>query len=165
MISVSDFIKYFKNGIWSITGQENIPCPICGGTLFVHGTCKRKLRTESDDIIILRLRVMECKECGKTHRELPEEIVPYKRHNAESICAMQEAPRDCIAEPSVRSRIIVWLAWFLRYGDDVLKSLLKQGYQLTEPVVEPLSRRLKQFVRLVANSGMWIQHRSVIRFS
>ena len=91
--------------------------------------------------------------------------MPYKRHDAESICSMQKAPQDCIAEASVRQRIIVWLAWFLRYGEDVLISLLEQGYQLTKPVGEPLSRRLIQFVRLVVNSGMWIQHRSVIRFS
>ena len=165
VISVSDFTKYFKDGIWIITGQEDVPCPICSGKLAVRGTCKRKLRQESDDTITLRLRVMECKGCGKTHRELPEGIVPYKRHDAESICGMQKAPQDCIAEPSVRNRIIVWLAWFLRYGKDVLKSLLEQGYHLTEPVVEPLSRQLVQFVRLVVNSGMWVQHRSVIRFS
>ena len=165
MVSVSDFTKYFKDGIWIITGQETIPCPFCGGTLAVRGTCKRKLRKESDDTMTLRLRVLQCKDCNKTHRELPEGIVPYKRHDAESICSMQKAPQNCIAEASVRHRIIVWLTWFLRYGVDVLKSLLEQGYHLTEPVGEPLSRRLIQFVRLVVNSGMWIQHRSVIRFS
>ena len=165
MVSVSDFTKSFKDGIWIITGQETIPCPFCGGTLAVRGTCKRKLRKESDDTMTLRLRVLQCKDCNKTHRELPEGIVPYKRHDAESICSMQKAPQNCIAEASVRHRIIVWLAWFLRYGVDVLKSLLEQGYHLTEPVGEPLSRRLIQFVRLVVNSGMWIQHRSVIRFS
>ena len=29
--------------------------------------------------------------CGKTHRELPEGLVPYKRHDLNSLCEIAEA--------------------------------------------------------------------------
>ena len=165
MIIVSEYIEYFKNGILIITGRESLPCPVCGGRLFVHGTCKRNLRTETDNVIVMRLRVLECSMCGKTHRELPKEIVPYKRHDISSICTMKEDPDHSIAEPSVRNRLVSWLAWFLCYSEDSLNALHKQGCHFTAPVNSPLHQQLTFYVRLIVNSGMWIQHRSVMCFS
>ena len=163
MISVADFVKDIKDGILVITGKEEVPCPKCGGALFMHGRCRRKLRTTVDQVLRLSLRVMECEECGITHRELPAGIVPYKRNSADAIAAMKEAPESSAAEPSVRVRVLAWLLWFLEYAEHIFESLLQQGYNLTHPVGSSLGRRLKQFVRLVVNSGNWVQHRSVIR--
>ena len=70
MISVSRFTLFRKGTELIVTGLEDIPCPNCGGNLCVHGTCKRKLKVLSGETYTLRLRVMECSMCRKTHREL-----------------------------------------------------------------------------------------------
>ena len=84
MISVAQGTEYRKGEIIIYTGAEEIPCPVCGGHLRVHGTCMHKLRRK-DDTNMYRLRVMECKSCGKTHRELPEGIALCKRMDAEQL--------------------------------------------------------------------------------
>ena len=132
--------------------------------MVVHGTCIRKLRKRNEDQTF-RLRVMECSVCGRTHRELPEEFVPYKRMDAELLCAIAEAPRCeqvLVAEASTWSCVHVWMRWFLAYAVEVMNAMLEQYTAFaTIPSDETASRRLTYYVRLVANSGNWIQHRSV----
>lgn len=153
-----------NNGLKIFCGPEEIPCPICGGVLKVHGTCRRKLRT-AEGTELYRLCVMECTVCGRTHRELPEGIVPYKRHDSERIVTIAETPQEehlQEAETSTWKRIKAWVDWFICYAQKVLAGLrilfpcLKtefSGRAFAEPLV--------YFVRLVVNSGNWIQHHSV----
>ena len=167
MISVAQGTEYRKGEIIIFTGTENIPCPVCGGHLRVHGTCTRKLRRR-DGTDVYRLRVMECKSCGKTHRELPEGIVPYKRMDAERLSDITEAAEEKDlgdAETSTWKRVKEWVLWFLEYALKVLKSLqtLLGAEFPTVSSDDCLSRRLKYFVRLVVNSGNWIQHRSAVQ--
>ena len=90
MISVTQGIAYRKREIIIFTGNETIPCPVCGGHLKVRGTCERKvIRREGTQTY--RLRVMECGNCGKTHRELPSFIMPYKRMDADILSEAAEA--------------------------------------------------------------------------
>jgi len=159
MISVMHGIEYFKDGIYIFTGMEDIPCPVCGAGLKVHGTCLRKLQTINGEKIY-RLRVMECtnEDCKKTHRELPAGIIPYKRMDAEKISKIVAAP---IAEhtketdTSTWRSIRAWVVWFLEYTSNLLDEL-KTGYSQSE---KSLSDRLVFCVRTVANSQKWIQHR------
>lgn len=164
MISVAHGRRVNKGNIITFTGTETVPCPACGGELFVHGTCIRKLRKRYEDQTF-QLRVMECSACGKTHRELPEEFVPYKRMDAELLCVIAEAPRSeqiNVAEASTWSRVHVWVKWFLAYAGNILKAMLERYASFaTIPSGETASRRLVYSVRLVVNSGNWIQHRSV----
>ena len=135
--------------------------------MHVHGTCTRKLRRR-DDIDVYRLRVMECKTCGKTHRELPERIVPYQRMDTELLSSISEVTKEDElgdVEVSTWKRVQEWVLWFLKYALDVLNSfqtLLEKVFP-TISSDECLSRRLAYFVRLVANSGNWIQHRSAMK--
>jgi hypothetical protein len=162
MISVSQYNLICKDGIWIVTGTEAIPCPICGGDLYVRGTCRRFLRRPDESKDMYRLRVLCCKTCGRSHRELIDEIVPYKRHSVDAICTMQEKPDECLPEPSVRLRVIAWLCWFLRYAAQIKESLRLTGVNMTEPPGDLLRRRLMHYVRLVVNSGNWVQHRLVM---
>ena len=135
--------------------------------MHVHGTCTRKLRRR-EDIDVYRLRVMECKTCGKTHRELPEGIAPYQRMDAELLSSISEVTKEDElgdVEVSTWKRVQEWVLWFLKYALDVLNSfqtLLEKVFP-TISSDECLSRRLAYFVRLVANSGNWIQHRSAMK--
>ena len=164
---VAQGTEYRKSDIIIFTGTEEIPCPTCGGRLRVHGTCRRKVQRK-DGQEIYRLRVMECRACGKTHRELPEGIVPYKRMDAELLGVIAEDPGVGELEaPSISTwdRVKTWIIWFLAYAKHVL-----EGQQIslgktfaTIPPGHSFGRRLAYYVRLVANSGQWIQHRSVMR--
>ena len=69
---------------------------------------------------------MECKKCGKTHRELPEGIVPYKRMEAERLSGISEASSEKElgdVESTTWKRVQDWVLWFLQYALDVLRSL------------------------------------------
>lgn len=117
---------------------------------------------------VYRLRVMECKECGKTHRELPEWIVPYKRMDVELLSVISEVAEErCLGETEAGTwrRVKAWVAWFLAYALNVLKSVqvtLGRGFP-TIPSGDSLHRKLAYFVRLVVNSGQWAQHRSDVK--
>lgn len=179
MITVSRFTCIRKEEIFIITGMEDQPSPCCRKKLSVHGTCKRGLKTDSG-CARMRLRVMEC-ECGKTHREIPDGIIPYERYSAEMLCAIlagdstddrpdstEEKSIDDILFPtkakfacdarmcdkSVRQRIVEWITWFLAYAESIeeLRSSLKSTYN-------SLSSKLRHYVSVVVNSGRWIQHR------
>ena len=162
MVIVTRFLQYCKGKICYITGMEGVPCPVCGGRLFVHGTCRRGMKDETEQVRELRLRVLECENCGRTHREIPDMLVPYKRYSAQAICAMKETPEACVAEPNVRQRILLWLTWLFCYARHIAEGLTLVGLKAAEPSGDSLIARLKHFVRLVVNSGFWPQHRSVM---
>ena len=111
---------------------------------------------------------MECKSCGKTHRELPEGIVPYKRMDAELLGSIAEDNgKDDLDMPSISTweRVKRWVNWFLAYARQILegqKALLRRDVP-TVSSGDSIRRQLVYYVRLVANSGSWIQHRSVMR--
>jgi hypothetical protein len=60
-------------------------CPVYGEILFVIGVRKRKLINAEIDKQTLVIRRLRCKECRVIHHELPDIVVPYKRHCAETI--------------------------------------------------------------------------------
>ena len=163
MISVARFEKARNGEITRIYGQEEVVCPVCGGALKVHGTCIRKVR-QGDHTHQYHLRVMECRCCGKTHRELPEGIIPYKRHGLNSLCEIAEATEtQHTCETSTWLRIRFWLAWFLWSAQNIMEGLIAAGQiPVTFHPGHSLRRRTASFVRLAANSGNWEQHRSAM---
>lgn len=69
--------------------HEVISCPDCQHRLYAHGQCKRKVCRDkfgekNKEPEIHHLLVMECRECHRTHRILPEDIIPNKRYDAET---------------------------------------------------------------------------------
>lgn len=155
--------RYRKHGIVIFTGSENICCPVCGGSLKVRGTCRRRLITK-DGTETYRLRVLECRNCGRSHRELPSEIVPYKRHSAgmmESIATSGPGKHEEITDYSTWRRITLWVIWFFQYAQNIVEGLKAIAtYSQTEFPGNLSCPSLKYFVRIVVNSGNWIQHRT-----
>lgn len=90
MISITEYTSLCKGNFIIITGPSESFCPICGGELNVRGTCIRKVRKEGTTQS-LRLRVMKCRNCQKTHREIPDDIIPYKRTGLTNFCEIAEA--------------------------------------------------------------------------
>lgn len=76
--------------------RENISyCPKCGGHLRFFDRVRRIVRTKArmtEWIVIRRLR---CTICGSLHRELPEELFPYKQYESEVIIGVLEGLVTC----------------------------------------------------------------------
>lgn len=163
MISVAQYEVTRNNGRIKVVGKESLCCPVCGGKLSVHGTCVRKVQC-TNGVEILQLRVMQCRSCGKTHRELPEFVVPYKRNSLNLLCEIAEATEDSYpCETSTWLRVKTWVAWFLWYARNVWRGLcISDPAFAAMEVVGCMRRQLACFVRLVVNSGNWVQHRSAV---
>ena len=113
----------------------------------------------------LGLRVMECRNCHHTYRELPCGIVPYKRYCAGSIADCREnCCPDSVDEFSAFLRLKEWLTWFLEYAEKVMTGLTEVfGIVFEIPGNLPAAEWLMYLIRFVANSGFWAQHRSALR--
>ncbi len=189
MISVSRFTCLCKDDAGKklviITGLEDVPCPNCGGTLFVHGTCRRWLKLISRRVL-LRLRVFQCRNCHKTHRELPDDIIPCKRYSASALSTachaidIADAVDDTdfgespvlqspgvpaedvrVCDPVIRKRIKDWLFCFFAYARIILHTTQRRENTKESSPLCLLYFRLKQYTHALVNQGKWVQHCSV----
>ena len=131
-------------------------CPVCGGGLVVIGSRKRRL-IESDEVThTLIIRRLRCKACRATHSELPDIVIPYKRHCAatiEKIISGDSAETVC--EESTIRRIRSWWSSCRLYFESVMASLrAKFG------LIFPSNPAPREIVRAVVNAHLWIHTRS-----
>lgn len=64
---------------------NTLTCPDCGGKLKYYDSVKRIVRIKGGKVRRIKIRRLICTNCGKSHRELPERILPYKQYEAEII--------------------------------------------------------------------------------
>ena len=147
MRRASDFI---------IKSEELSVCPICGGRFCVIGTRERKIIETDGSVTILIIRRFCCCKCGKIHHELPDVLVPYKRHCAESIEKIIGGKGDEVScESSTIRKIKTWWERMLPYLIGVLNSLnAKYGMAFTGTSAP------KEIVRAVVNANLWVHTRS-----
>ena len=97
--------------------NEKLPCPCCGGKLLSRDSRLRKLIHTDGSTMILRIRRLLCKSCGKLHAELPDIIQPFKHYTSEIIQQVLDGRSgECRAENSTIRR---WIREFT----DALESL------------------------------------------
>lgn len=163
MIIITDYTSLCKGDLIIVTGPSDSCCPICGGTLNVRSTCVRKVRKEGT-AQRLRLRVMKCRICQKTHREIPDDVIPYKRTSLTDFCEIAaEGIDEYPCDTSTWQRMKAWLSWFLAFARSVERSLVYSGLLLaTKAAGDSLRAETAYFVRLVVNSGNWIHNRSAM---
>jgi len=65
-------------------------CPRCSGRLLYLDRVKRIQRTKRRETWYVYIRRLKCESCGSSHRELPDEIFPYKQYEAEVIRGVVE---------------------------------------------------------------------------
>lgn len=73
-----------------MVSMDNTVCPKCGGQLKYFDTVKRIVRTKARQTEWINIHRLRCMSCGTLHRELPEELFPYKQYEAEVICGVLE---------------------------------------------------------------------------
>jgi len=157
MISINNYQLVKSNdGYFYVRSYEIIACPICGSIIVIIGTRKRNIIDGDGEKQTLVIRRLRCKECRVIHHELPDIIVPYKRHCSETI---EKIVTDNIAgvncENSTIRRIRAWWAACLLYFKSVLSSL-REKYG-TEFSRNPAP---KEIVRAVTNANLWVHTRS-----
>lgn len=75
--------------------NDESTCPICGGNLKYYDKVKRIVRTKNQVVNYIQIRRFQCEKCCAVHRELPEEILPYKQYEAEIIFGVIEGLITC----------------------------------------------------------------------
>ena len=166
MVSLSRFRKKYKDDLVIIVAQEILSCPCCEGDLFVRGTCRRQAINSAGSKVQYQLRVLQCRDCRRTHRELPDPLVPYKRYDGEAIMYIENDPSN--APCNIRSvpLILGWLAWFITYANHICES---QSLILSTPLSKTSGKtRLQKFmslVRIVVNSGNWSHNRTEFSYA
>jgi hypothetical protein len=180
LYQISSLLKTPKR-IFFVRSEEQSLCPCCNGTLKVIGSRKRKYINDVGAQITLIIRRLRCCHCNRIHHELPDILVPYKRHCSESIEAVltADAPTSVTAEESTLWR---WRRWFQEVAEYFVGCLLAIDYQYKynqgKPSVEapirlsqsPLQRIrrlvgdatgwLARIVRPIVNLNFWVHTRS-----
>lgn len=65
-------------------------CPNCGGALRHYDSVSRLVRTIKGIKNRIKIRRLKCVDCNKLHRELPENLLPYKHYEADIIKGVRE---------------------------------------------------------------------------
>ena len=134
--------------------------------------------------LLLSLRRLQCtnEACGRIHHELPDCLVPYKRHasaSIESACTpgAEAADTGISAENSTLSRWKRWAETFAQYWGSCLRAIssrmdMNPGTKLEASSASPLQRLfqhlghqpgwLAEIVRTLVNAGLWVQTRSAL---
>ncbi|WAH39366.1 DUF6431 domain-containing protein [Alicyclobacillus dauci] len=139
------------------------------------GSRRRGYVQSSGELVKLIIRRLQCKDCKRIHHELPNILVPYKRHEAASIeQAVQEVNPAVAADESTLYR---WRSWFQvwavyatrclsalahRYGFPVKESSnsTQSSLQQLGQWVGHVDKWLGQIVRPITNANLWVQTRS-----
>jgi hypothetical protein len=121
------------------------------------GRRKRKVINPEGEKGTLIIRRLRCKGCGRTHSELPDIVMPYKRHCAETYEKVIGGDTgDVCCEESTTRRILAWWAACLLYFESVLASLREKYGVVLSGKSAP-----REIVRAVVNSHLWVSTRSV----
>ena len=138
-----------------IKSEEESSCPICVGSLKVIGSRERRMKNTIDDVEILVIRRLRCRTCRKIHHELPDILIPYKRHCTDTIEAVINNNEAC-CEISTERRIRAWWATMLLYFENILASLkIKYGMEFSAKTAP------REIVRALVNLNLWVHTRTV----
>jgi hypothetical protein len=139
-----------------ISYEVHVCCPICGRILLVIGSRRRGIVNSAGEKQILIIRRLRCESCQTIHHELPDIIIPYKRHCAESVEKIIAGDATTVyCDGSTARRIRAWWAACYLYFESVLASLKeKYGTGFSNPPAP------KEIVRAVVNAHLWIHTRS-----
>jgi len=162
MIIISNFTLLYKpeDELYHLEIHEEIICSICGSAdLAPKGKPKRKIIMLDGKARCLKLKRLRCRNCTKFHRVLPDIIIPYKHHCAETYSDVisNDAVNAIYCEAYTIQRIKAWWAAMQLYIESILLAIReKQGVDLTT------EKKLGKIVRAIANAHLWPGTRSAL---
>ena len=159
MIIIREYRKERRaDGKICILSDEYNVCPLCLGDFIVIGVRDRKLTEGSGNIEILVIRRLRCNDCRKIHHELPDMIVPYKRHCAETIeNVISGEAVDICCDFVTEYRIKKWWAAFRLYFESV-----KVSFQIKYGAVFSANPTPREIVRAITNTNLWVHTRTAM---
>ena len=121
-----------------------------------YGRRERKVIASNGVWLVLIIRRLRCQHCKKIHHELPDMVIPYKRHCAETIEKILSGSIGAAScEESTIRRIRTWWAVWRLYFESILISLeAKYGTAFSQYPAP------KEIVRAVVNANLWPSTRS-----
>jgi len=144
--------------VFFVRSLEPFFCPRCqSDKKTVIGSRNRTLIRSTGIKIKLRIRRLRCKGCKAIHHELPSEVIPYKRHEAESIEAVLEE-KDLLDTPADELTLKRWRAWFAGLAGHLLGALTSAALKSNTKIDMALPAkdapwRLRQ---VVGNAPGWL---------
>ena len=110
---------------------------------------------DKQTLVIRRLR---CEDCKHIHHELPDLLMPYKRHCMETIeNVIAGKTEEMYCEISTINRIRAWWAACQLYFESVITSLRAKYGAVFTACPAP-----REIVKAVVNSHNWPSTRSVL---
>jgi hypothetical protein len=100
---------------------------------------------------IVHIRRLRCCECGKIHHKLPDLLVPYKRHCADTVASIAAGETDVVpSDPICTYKIKQWWSLMLPYFAGVLAAITAStGVKFAEKTT------FRKIVRVVVNGNYW----------
>lgn len=65
-------------------------CPDCGGSTQQYDNVSRIVRTKGRKTAYIKIKRYRCTKCGAVHRQLSDDILPFKQYEAELISGVVE---------------------------------------------------------------------------
>jgi len=138
-------------GIFIVIPALTLQCPICGANQVVLGRRIRSAILPDANNQRYKIRRLRCSGCRKIHHELPDCLVPYKRHCTEIIeNVIKDKLEDVPCEPNVIQKIKSWWSAMSGYYTNILISVAARIG--VEPPKEPT---FKEVIQSVVNSHSW----------
>ena len=159
MVIISNYeLSVNDKGEFCVKSTSKNFCPICDGPLLVIGSRRRSVTSTDSEKKIYRIRRLRCTlSCRKIHHELPDLIVPYKRHSMETLEQIDENKQaDVYAENSTLVKLKEFIKRIKAQYRNALMGL-REKYQDLEFLDSP---KLKELVRILVNENLWIHTRS-----
>jgi hypothetical protein len=122
------------------------------GPLEMFGARLRGLIDSVGTKLKLIIRRLYCPKCDRIHHELPDCIVPYKRHCAGTIEKIISGTKETgpVTDDRTVQRIIAWWKVMLPYFSGILNGLTqKHGVQFGNPPA------FKEIIRAVVGANHW----------
>ncbi|MDR1073571.1 MAG: DUF6431 domain-containing protein [Treponema sp.] len=135
-----------------VESTEASVCPVCGGVLIRCGTRKRGIILANGKKIVLVIRRLYCEVCKRIHHELPDIIIPYKRHCAETIENIIIGGSENLPyEERTIQRVKSWWQVVGEYYLNILKAAYAKHH-----LPCPAAPAFKEMVWAAVNTNHWI---------
>ena len=120
------------------------------------GTRRRGVLESGGGMMRIVIRRLRCKKCKKIHHELPDIVIPYRRHSAATVEQIIGGYNDGLCcEGSTIRRIRQWWRTSMTYFAGTLASLReKYGVAFTMDMAP------REIIRAVTNAYLWQHTRS-----
>ena len=154
MLSRRQYRLEERGGVMFVLASDSLPCPVCTSTLYAIGRRYRKVTSTSGQKRSLMIRRLRCSnvKCRRIHHELPDIVVPYKRHCSQTIQNVIEGSLESVPlESTVIWRIRLWWRRVEIYFANILEALAARiGVQIPE------RPSFRDRIQAAVNGNSWI---------